>query len=330
MQIFVKADVVPRRTDRDSDPLFQGKHLKILILLSAIVAGMIANAAPVSAQTTPPARTPAQTTPLPAPSGPNIAKTGQSASVPSFWDPRRRPERPDTSRIALIKFATEVDYPPFDYAGTDGNPAGFNVDLARLICDELKIPCTMQMRRFDTLVDSLNDNRADAVIASISVTPETRQRMDFSDPYYRPAGRFVALRQGSNGTYPDQLEGKKIGVIKGTAHDEYARVNFPEADVKRYDTVDALRAALKSGEIELLFSDAFSSAFWLNGTDSANCCAFAGGPLLESRLFGEGIGIAVKRGNDTARNAFNWALFRLWESGKFAELWLRYFPVSPY
>jgi len=330
MQIFVKADVVPRKIDWDSAPVFQGKHLNKLILLSAFVAGMITNATLISAQTTSPAGKPAQTTPLPVPSGPNIAKTGQSASVPSFWDPRRRPERPDTSRIALIKFATEVDYPPFDYAGADGNPAGFNVDLARLICDELKIPCTMQMRRFDTLVDSLNDNRADAVIASIAVTPETRQRMDFSDPYYRPAGRFVALRQGNNGAYPDQLEGKKIGVIKGTAHDEYARVNFPEADVKRYDTVDALRAALKSGEIELLFSDAFSSAFWLNGTDSANCCAFAGGPLLESRLFGEGIGIAVKRGNDTTRNAFNWALFRLWESGKFAELWLRYFPVSPY
>ena len=51
---------------------------------------------------------------------------------------------------------------------------------------------------------------------------------------------------------------------------------------------------------------------------------------LESRIFGEGIGIAVKRGNDTLRQAFNWALFRVWEKGKFAELWLRYFPINPY
>lgn len=263
-------------------------------------------------------------------SPPNAANTNQGVPVPSFWDPRRRPERPDTSRISLIRFATEVDYPPFDYAGTDGNPAGLNVDLARLICDELKIPCTMQMRRFDTLVDSLNDNRADAVIASIAVTPETRQRVDFSDPYYRPADRFVVLRKAGSAAYPASLEAKKIGVVQGTAHDEYARMNFPEADIRRYESIDALRAALKSGEVDLLFSDAFSSAFWLNGTDSGNCCMFAGGPLLESRLFGEGVGIAVKRGNDTLRNAFNWALFRLWESGKFAELWLRYFPISPY
>src|SRR5437762_11636572 len=95
----------------------------------------------------------------------------QNVVVPSFWDPRRRPERPDVSRITLIRFMSEVDYPPFNYAGSDGNPTGFNVDLARLICDELKIPCTMQMRRFDTLIDSLNDNRGDAAIASIAVTP---------------------------------------------------------------------------------------------------------------------------------------------------------------
>src|SRR5271154_4482483 len=59
--------------------------------------------------------------------------------VPSFWDPRRRPERPDLSRIQAIRFLTDIDYPPFDYAGPDGNPAGFNIDLARLICEEIKV-----------------------------------------------------------------------------------------------------------------------------------------------------------------------------------------------
>ena len=52
-------------------------------------------------------------------------------AVPGFWDPRRRPERPDLSRISVIRFLTETDYPPFNFTGADGNPAGFNVDLAR-------------------------------------------------------------------------------------------------------------------------------------------------------------------------------------------------------
>src|SRR5262249_38808461 len=66
------------------------------------------------------------------------------------------------------------------------------------------------------------------------------------------------------------------------------------------------------------------------GTESANCCKFIGGPFTESRFFGEGVGIAVKRGNDTLRLAFNWALFRLWEKGRFTDLWLRDFPISPF
>src|SRR5687768_4492526 len=88
-------------------------------------------------------------------------------AMPGFWDPRRRPERPDLSRVTLIRFLTENDYPPFNYSGADGNPQGFNVDLARLICEEIKVSCTVQMRRFDTLLPSLAANRGDAVIASI-------------------------------------------------------------------------------------------------------------------------------------------------------------------
>src|SRR5579871_1255211 len=82
--------------------------------------------------------------------------------VPGFWDPRRRPERPDLQRVAGIRFLTEIDYPPFNFAGPDGNPQGFNIDLARMLCEELKLACTVQMRRFETLLAALNQNRGDA------------------------------------------------------------------------------------------------------------------------------------------------------------------------
>ena len=254
-----------------------------------------------------------------------------SVTVPGFWDPRRRPERPDTSRITRIRFLTEFDYPPFNYAGPDGNPAGFNVELARLICEELKIECTIQLRRFDTLLQALAENRADAVIASLAVRPETRQRVDFSDPYYRAPARFVARRDTTlRDIVPEGIEGKKVAVVGGTAHEAYLKAFFTEAELKPYPNMEAAREALRKGEADLLFGDGIALAFWLNGTDSANCCMFIGGPFTESRYFGEGVGIAVKRGNDTLRLAFNWALFRLWEKGRFTDLWLRYFPISPF
>jgi polar amino acid transport system substrate-binding protein len=254
-----------------------------------------------------------------------------TVAIPGFWDPRRRPERPDLSRITLIRFITEIDYPPFNYSGPDGNPVGFNVDLARMICEELKIACTVQMRRFDTLLPSLAANRGDAVMASIAVTPEARQLADFSDPYYRTPARFVARRDASIGDVrPEQLEGKKVAVVAGTAHEAYLKTLFTEADLRPYATTELAREALRKGDVDLLFGDGISLAFWLNGTDSQGCCAFRGGPFTEGRYFGEGVGIAVRRGNDPLRLGFNWALFRLWEKGRFSDLWLRYFPISPF
>ena len=259
------------------------------------------------------------------------ASPARPVVVPGFWDPRRRPERPDLTRIQTIRFLTDVDYPPFNYVGPDGNPAGFNIDLARLICEEIKISCTIQARSFNTLLDALNDNRGDAVIASIAPTADTRRRADFTDPYYRTPARFVTrLDSPIADVLPERLEGKKIAVVAGTSHEAYLKAMFTEAQVRAYPNAEAAREALRNKDADLLFGDGIALAFWLNGADSAGCCCFRGGPFLESRFFGEGIGIAVKRDNDLLRQTLNWALFQLWEKGSFTDLWLRYFPISPF
>jgi polar amino acid transport system substrate-binding protein len=251
--------------------------------------------------------------------------------VPGFWDPRRRPEKPDLSRVSAIRFLTEIDYPPFNFAGPDGNPQGFNVELARMMCEELKLACTIQMRRFETLVTALNANQADAAIASIATTPEMRAKVDFSDPYYRTPARFVAKRDFPiDDALPERLEGRRVAVVAGSAHEAYLKALFTEAEVRAYPSADVARLALRKGDVDLLFGDAISLAFWLNGTDSENCCAFRGGPYMDSRFFGEGIGIAVRKGNDLIRLALNWAMFRVWEQGRFTDLWLRFFPISPF
>jgi polar amino acid transport system substrate-binding protein len=255
----------------------------------------------------------------------------RSVVVPGFWDPRRRPERPDLSRLQTIHFLTDLDYPPFDYAGPDGNPAGLNVDLARLICDEIKVACTIQARPFATLLDALGNGQGDAVIASIAENTETRKRAAFSDPYYRTPARFAARVDSPIGdVLPELVAGKKIAVVAGTAHEAYLKQMFTQAEIHTYPTDQAARTALKDKQVDLLFGDGIALSFWLNGTDSGGCCAFRGGAFLDSRYFGEGVGIAVKPGNDVLRQAFNWALFQIWEKGSFTDLWLRYFPISPF
>jgi len=287
-------------------------------------------AAPVPAAPSPSSPNPSSQSPA-NPSAPKPVTEAAPQAVPGFWDPRRRPDRPDMSRLTVIRFLTETDYPPFNFTGPDGNPAGFNVDLARMICDEIKVTCTVQMRRFETLLDAISSNRGDAIIASLAVTPQLRARLDFSDPYYRAPARFVSRRDSvMREVRPEFLEGRKVGVIAGTSHEAYLKAMFTDAELRAYPNDDALRSGLRRGEVDFIFGDAIALAFWINGTDSGDCCAFSGGPFVESRYFGEGIGIAVRKGNDTLRQAMNWALFRLWEKGRYTDLGLRYFSVSPF
>lgn len=248
-----------------------------------------------------------------------------------FLDPKRRPEKVDVSRMAGIRFVTEDDYPPFNFRDAAGQPTGFNVDLARLLCEELVLTCTIQARRWDTLATSLTENRADAVVASILITQQSRTLYEFTAPYYRPAGRFVAQRaNGVGDPSPAALDGKTVGVLANSAHEDWLKTFFPAAVLKAYPDADALRRALRDSEVEFIFADAVSSAVWLASAGAGDCCAFRGQPWYESRWFGEGVGIGLKPGNETLRRALDWALYRLSGKGKLAELWLRYFPVSPF
>mgnify|MGYP003346558114 FL=1 len=77
-----------------------------------------------------------------------------------------------------------------------------------------------------------------------------------------------------------------------------------------------------------MFADGVTLALWLNGAEANGCCAFRGGPYLHAGYFGEGVGIAVARGNTTLRRALDHALQRITERGVFADLYLKYFPIG--
>lgn len=253
-----------------------------------------------------------------------------SVAVPNFFDPQHRVDKPDLSELHSLRFLTEDDYPPFHFALPDGSLAGFDVDLARAICEELKIACTIQARRFDLLAQALNSNEGDALIASLRIDAQSRAKFDFTAPYYATPARFVTLADAKLEATPEGLAGKRVGVIGKTAHEAYLETFFPKTSRKSYDNRAALYAALKSGEIDALFDDAITSSFWLAGTDAQNCCVFRGGPFTESRFFGEGVGIAVKRGNRSLRQALDYALVQLAERGVYTDLYLKYFPIGFY
>jgi polar amino acid transport system substrate-binding protein len=252
-------------------------------------------------------------------------------AIPNFWDPRGRQERPDLTGLRTVRFLTEDEFPPLHFAGPDGSPTGFSVELARAACERLAITCTIQTRRFDTLLASLAEGRGDVVAAAVPVTAELRRRFSATGPYFRSPARFAAVKERNlPEPGPVSLEGRTVGVVAGTAHEAYLASFFPKASVRGFADLGAAAAALRKDEVDYLFADGLGLALWIGGIEAAECCALTGGPYLESRFFGEGIGFIVRRDDETLRRAFNYALQRLWDEGKYAELYLRFFPVSPF
>ncbi|MEJ8572534.1 transporter substrate-binding domain-containing protein [Microbaculum marinum] len=252
-------------------------------------------------------------------------------SVPSFWDPAHRMEKPDLSEMRAIRILAEAENPPFAFIGADGLPTGFSVELARAICLELEIPCTVQALRWNYLAGGIDAGLGDAVIGSFAISADSRARFDFSNRFLTRPAHFVVRRDAAEmEILPEGLAGKRVGVQKGTAHEAYLRAYFPGSILFTFDTENEARAALKDGDIDALFADGLNSSIWLNGVTSENCCRFAGGPFTEARYFGEGLAIAVAPGNDKLREAFDFALARIQQDGTYREIFLRYFPVSFY
>jgi polar amino acid transport system substrate-binding protein len=197
---------------------------------------------------------------------PAPAQSGGDVFAPSFWDPQHRIAKPDLTDLRSIRFLTEDDYPPFHFATADGALAGFDVDLARALCDELKVICTIQARRWDTLIEALDENNGDALIAAIRIDPQTRAKLDFTAPYYKTPARFATLKatQLVEAT-PESLAGKTIGVEAGSAHEAFLETFFGKSIRKPYASQTALREALQKGEIDALFGDGIALSRWLEG-----------------------------------------------------------------
>ena len=193
----------------------------------------------------------------------------------------------------------------------------------------MKLPCTIQARRFDTIISAVEQGQADAAIASLAASSSTRARVDFTAPYYKTPGRFIAPKElALDDVRPETLAGQRVGVVEGTAHAAFLEARFPQVERQQYANLPALLKALRSGDAPLAFADGVTLAIWLNSEEGAACCAFRGGPFLDPAFFGDGVGIAVRKDNTPLRRALDFAFSRIAEQGVYTELYLKYFPVS--
>lgn len=266
------------------------------------------------------------------PSGAAKAQAQPAASyvVPNYWDPNVRVERPDLGPPRVIRFLTDDDFPPMHFATPEGGVTGFSVELARAVCEKLVLSCTIQARRFDTLLDSLAEGRGDVLAAAIPVTGELRSRFAASQTYHRSPARLLTTRGNARADLElGALRGTRVAVVSGTAHEAFLERLAPFIQRRTAPDLQAALALLRSGDAEYVFGDGVSLALSIAGRGGSEF-AFAGGPYLEARYFGEGVGFLLRRDDLALKRAIDYALQGLWDDGTYARLFIRFFPVSPF
>jgi polar amino acid transport system substrate-binding protein len=262
-----------------------------------------------------------------------VGALAQSQTIPNFWPRGELLSKPDISSLQRLRFLTTTDFPPFNFIDRKKRLTGFHVDLARAVCTELGIvaKCQIQALPWNELEAALERGDGDAIIAGLDITASSRGKFEFSRPYLHVPGRFAAKRDAALGEPMTRaVRGKTTGVIAGSQHAKWFAQAFKGAKTLDFPDKASAFEALKTGKVDIVFTDAVSLAFWLVSESSADCCAFAGGPYLSENYFGHGMAIAFPKGRTDLAAATDYALKELNDKGDFAELYLRYFPLSLY
>lgn len=229
-----------------------------------------------------------------------------------------------------VRIGTEGAYAPFNSLDNDENLIGFDIDIGNALCEAAKLDCEWIVQDWDGIIPGLTSEKYDAILASMSITDERMEVVDFTDPYYQEAAVFIAA-DGTEfmGSLKDTVAGKVIGVQSGTTHENYARDKFGDvAEIKSYDTVDQAHLDLTAGRIDF-FTD---GAIVLNGgflaSDAGKGYGFVGEPFIDVAYHGIGAGIAIRKGEGDLAETFNAAIKSIRDSGTYLEISNKHFGID--
>ncbi|MCP3867422.1 MAG: ABC transporter substrate-binding protein [Gammaproteobacteria bacterium] len=221
-----------------------------------------------------------------------------------------------------IRIGTEGAYPPFNMIGKDGKPAGFDVDIAKALCEKMGTDCAFVTQDWDGIIPGLLAGKYDAIVASMSITEERMRAVDFTNKYYSNSLRFIVKK----GTDIDtgNLKGMSVGAQRATIAANHAE-SIEGAKAKLYDTQENAYLDLSSGRIDVLVTDMLPGYDWLK-SEQGQDYQFIGKTIdIDDK-----IGIAVRKGDGKLRDRLNKAITEIIKDGTYATINSKYFPFSVY
>jgi polar amino acid transport system substrate-binding protein len=231
----------------------------------------------------------------------------------------------------VLKLGTEGAYPPFNNLTAGGKLEGFDIDIGNALCEQMKVKCEWVTQDWDGMIPALQAGKFDAIIASMSITPERQGKVDFSNKYYNTPSALAAPKDTElKGVTKEDLAGKTVGVATSTTHFNYAQKTYTDSTVKGYPSSPEEQLDLSNGRLDAIQDDIVVLQQWLDSPDGA-CCKILGVPKPQPvEIFGPGAGIAVRKGEKELVDKLNAAIQAIRANGKYKEINDKYFKFDVY
>jgi polar amino acid transport system substrate-binding protein len=233
-----------------------------------------------------------------------------------------------------VRIGTEGAYPPFNSLDASGQLVGFDVDIAKALCDKMKVTCTFVAQDWDGIIPALLAGKYDAIVASMSMTDERRKKVLFTNKYYNTPAAFMAPKDSKITDFsPEGLKGKVLGTQSSTTHATFLEDVYGAAgaEVKLYATQDEANADLAAGRLDAVEADKIVLSEWLKKPEGA-CCEikYDVDSNKYRKLFGDGVGIALRPEDKDLAEMFNKAIAEIVADGTYKTINDKYFPFSIY
>ncbi|CAK0758964.1 polar amino acid transport system substrate-binding protein [uncultured Gammaproteobacteria bacterium] len=238
--------------------------------------------------------------------------------------------------LAKIATAEEVirignegsDYPPYYHPNAQGKLEGFEIDLTNALCAAMRVRCEIVIVPWDDIIQALLDHKIDAIISSMSITPERQQKVSFSDYYYSTTVRFISRKTANfTGLPPESVRGRAIGAQGNTVFAEYlAKTYGSVAKLELFDSQTAANQALIDGKVDVVLADTINLWNFLR-TKEGECCQFHGEAI---KAWTDVSGVAVRKEDESLRERFNRAIARIVADGTYEAINERHLPFSIY
>lgn len=230
-----------------------------------------------------------------------------------------------------LRVAIDPTYKPFTYKTETGEPAGFDVDVAKALCDELKSKCVFVEQAWDGMIPGLLAKKYDAIISSMSITEERKQSVDFTGKYYNTPSCVVVKSDLKLGAEAAGFKGKKLGVLKASTQEKYAmgELKAAGATVVPYDAQDQVYLDIKSGRLDGTVADVVEVNGGFLSTPDGKAYSCAGGRIpveFDAKYFGEGAGVAIRKEDTALRDALNAGIKAIRDNGKWKALAEKHVP----